>query len=353
MKIDDIALSTDSNISWVMANIDWKAVLESIGCKVSSVRGEQVWGFCPDHHIFVGNESSHPKWTLHLRTGKTFCFTEGRGSNLVYTISRIRKCTTEETLDWLLGDADYSKLMLEGMRSELREIDKEKESDKRLIFSEVNEWIEQEKMTAQGYEYFMRPSGKPPTLIKKETVDRFECRYLTDGQYRDRVMIPFFHNHEPVGFAAREIYGKEKWLRINPGVNEKWYRKILYPSGFRGRLTLFNIDSVEKGDEVLLVEGPRDAMKLDQEGHVACAVLGTSLSDNQVMVLAEKGVSKVGVFFDGDEAGKKATGKVLKKLEPFFDTAIFESPSGLDPKNLEEGELNEILSDFAKKSSRN
>lgn len=66
---------------------------------------------------------------------------------------------------------------------------------------------------------------------------------------------------------------------------------------------------------VVLVEGPRDALRLVHEGVPAVCILGThSWTENKVRLLELFGASRAIVCFDGDAAGAKASDLVLSGM---------------------------------------
>jgi DNA primase len=71
---------------------------------------------------------------------------------------------------------------------------------------------------------------------------------------------------------------------------------------------------------MVLVEGPRDALRLIQMGIPACSILGThSWSDNKRRLLEFAGVTRLITMFDGDEAGYKAHLLVRENVQKTFD----------------------------------
>lgn len=350
-ELTETELSRYMDISWLMSKVDPLLVLERLGAKVFRKTGDQIDGWCPDHHLFVGKDSSHPKWSLNIKTGQTNCFTEGRGSNLLWIVCRLRKCSPEKAAEWMLGEeGNIDVAILDKMKRDFTKFStkaEEKKEDKFPTFPEVEDWIEKEKMLDSGYHYFMYPpKPKRPTLIEKETVDYYRCIQLTNGRYNNRIIIPFFVDKKLVGYEAVDVLGKDKWLLKHPISTEEQYRKVLYPTGFRRKLTLFGIDELTCGEDVVLVEGARDVMKLRQIGYYAVGILGSDISDEQIMLLAKRNPSRVGLFFDGDRAGRDITKKCKKKLDEFFVTESIETPFKRDPKDLEVDVVKKLLSNF-------
>lgn len=89
---------------------------------------------------------------------------------------------------------------------------------------------------------------------------------------------------------------------------------------------------------VILVEGPRDAIRLAMLGLPAVAILGTqSWSDSKRRVLELSGVTDVILAFDGDDAGHAASIKVTDSMEGYLsvtDFKLYEWEGEYDPCNM-------------------
>ena len=113
--------------------------------------------------------------------------------------------------------------------------------------------------------------------------------------------------------------GKEWWVKkqydkmkkIDPDMTiesiEKNYRKTLYCPGFSSRNHLYGLYEVLNGDpnisDLVIVEGERDAMKLLQEGVDCVSVHGTSLKDEQKIMIKKLNPSHLYLGFDMDKPG--------------------------------------------------
>ena len=344
-----------------MKKIDVHTVLERLGVRgISPERNGQIWAYCPDHHLFVDREPSHPKWSINVDTGKTYCFTESRGSNLVYTAARLLKeerggveeVTGREAVEWMMGDgSDLSMGTLKALKEKfkaLRDVECKQEQEKRehtvKELQDIRTLLENGVVYDTGYHYFMYPPGKKPTLIEKPTVDFFkvvECRH---GKYANRVINPFYMRDELVGFCATDILGQEEWLDRHPSASSKHYKKVLFPRGFVRRECLFNFDNIPQNPEwVFVVEGARDAMKLYQFGYHAGAVLGSGITPEQIKLLAERNPRHVAIMFDGDDAGYEANRKIHKALVEHFDAHKAVLPRNDDPKTVDKAWIERFL----------
>ena len=344
------------DIAWLMPSINVEDVLVRLGIKPEGRMGNEIRALCPDHRIFVGRESSHPNWFVNTDTGETVCFTEGhRGSNLLFTACRLLNCSPREGVKFLLGvdsDIDDGALNLSALKYQASKMKRSEEAEEKAVVSGLNiiqKEVDSHYLSDAAYQFFIHPPGKVyPTNIYPETVDRYKIFERTWGYYSNRVIIPFYLAKEMVGFCAIDILGKKKWLEHHPLKSEFEYKKVLYPMNFSSGSFLFGYDDCEKSCDWLgIVEGPREVMKLNQEGYKnVVAVMGSHLSDQQLSLIMKLSPKKMMLLFDGDDAGVATTRKVGTKLSKFFkgDTLLKRFvPTGRDPKNLSRDELEKLL----------
>lgn len=103
------------------------------------------------------------------------------------------------------------------------------------------------------------------------------------------------------------------------------------PPKFHKMRVLYNAHRVWGSLHVILVEGFFDAMHLHSLGIPAVSCIGTAVSDEQVSLLAEIGVRRVTILFDGDEEGQKAAEAVAPVLARKFFVRLGSLPVGCDP----------------------
>ena len=341
------------NISWLMSSIDALVILERLGVVVTTVKDNEVWGFCPDHHLRVKDENgkpklpSDPKWCMNLKTGDTYCYTEPKGSNLLYIVCRLRDCSPDDAVKWMLGDkTDLLGLEL-GRQKKLAELLRKKSEEKKQRTIKVQGLAAVAKEmavllpTQRVYDFFMRPPSKEATNIQPATVDHFKVFERTWGYYINRAIVPFFYRGELVSFCAIDLLGKKEWFKCHPNATESDYRKVRFPANFLSGSYLFGFNEALREAEVLVVvEGARERMKLWQEGLVNCVALnGCNLSDEQCGLITELCPKQIVVMLDGDLAGTRAARKIAEKLCRNFSVKIASLPFGKDPKVLDAKEL--------------
>lgn len=330
------------NIQWMMPKIDLVSLCQRMGWKIHSETSEHIITYCPDHALHTGREPSHPKFYINKSTGQTYCQTEGRGSNIFWTIKRLSNRPSKEIYSFMTGEeiegfSDVSLSVLKGkidrLSSSKKEEDFNLEADN---YAQIRAGIEEAVVYESGYNYFMYPPGKKPTLISRETVNHFKVFQQDFGYYKNRVIVPVFLKDTVTGFVAIDILGETEWLNQNPGKDAKTYKKVLYPKGFKSGSNLFNYDGLECAAKyVILVEGVRDAMKLWQMGFTnVAAIFGLNISHDQIKLLSQKYPEYVYLMFDGDDKGYEATSRVGKKLSTLLDVKAVITPRGHDPKTI-------------------
>ena len=108
---------------------------------------------------------------------------------------------------------------------------------------------------------------------------------------------------------------------------ESGFPKYLYPQNFKKSRVLFGGNLIKPSKLLCIVEGPLDAMWLNQLGYNAVAILGMSISKKQVVLVQELPVGEVVVCLDNDEAGQIGKEKALTYLGQSARIAYVDLPS--------------------------
>lgn len=92
--------------------------------------------------------------------------------------------------------------------------------------------------------------------------------------------------------------------------------KYLYPRGVQISSILFGFYRalLKSPRRLILVEGPLDAIWLQEAGSPGVAVFGSSLSARQIELLHTYAISEVVLCFDNDQPGRLATEQVTRQL---------------------------------------
>jgi 5S rRNA maturation endonuclease (ribonuclease M5) len=159
--------------------------------------------------------------------------------------------------------------------------------------------------------------------FSKEVLIRYKVGY---NPLTDMVDVPIYDNSGIyiVGKTSRSIYEKcpvcglyhdqNKSCPIEEDKFSKWKHV-----GISKRNYLYNYWFAQKSifdcGSVVLVESPGNVWKLVENGVENCvAVLGSSFSDYQEILLSLCGTTKIFLLFDNDDAGKLLTTKLDKSL---------------------------------------
>ena len=143
------------------------------------------------------------------------------------------------------------------------------------------------------------------------------------------VVIPI-HNErgELIAYAGRSIDATEPKYRL--------------PAGFRKADVLFNLHRVSSREQVIVVEGFFDCMKVHQAGALeVVALMGSSLSDAQEYLLAQ--FARVIIFLDGDEAGRGAARTIALRLGTKTFIKMIEVADGEQPDQMSSEKIQTIL----------
>lgn len=143
--------------------------------------------------------------------------------------------------------------------------------------------------------------------ITSADIDYYGMYFCAEGKYRDRIIIPIYHNYRQITFQARAIYKHPIKYHTPPGSP-------------LGRL-LFNYDSIpQKAQKVVVVEGVFDTIRLVRLGWNTVASFGKKISQDQISLLRQKGVSEVVVYWDADAS--KEIKNAFIELQKYFKASM-------------------------------
>lgn len=113
----------------------------------------------------------------------------------------------------------------------------------------------------------------------------------------------------------------------------------------------YSVELMKKLDlkTIVLVEGPRDGLRLIQNKIPAMSVLGAvNFGEDKMLLLEQEGVENVIIFMDGDKAGKKATKHIYNKVKGHFSMTKFvklwDLQPGADPFNCDQKFVDRVKS---------
>ena len=353
----DVAL-TDAMKRMVMASCNVRQVLESWGVQ-PVLKGNQWNGYCPDHVLHDGHKQHAPKWSMNAETGDCTCFTSAKHSNFIYVAKRLYQFSTiEETIEKLTNGAELvmppPDFVVVNSNSDSVEEKRIEQLGKSI--QNLKTIMSHRQMTAECLNYFANDG------IERKTLDALGICAVTEGHYAGRAIIPFLdEQYEPCGFVAVNYMGKDwqvdrkyrELVKINDSVTrgqvEKQYKKTIYCNGFLSRHHLYGwyeaLNGVRNPNEIVLVEGERDAIKLLQEGIMCVSIHGTSLKEEQRVMLKKMNPLVLYLGFDMDKAGAIANNKaydcLCKELNEVYSLNFPNAQDGSiqDPKKFNGKEI--------------
>lgn len=307
------------------ADVDILEILNKYGFRKIGRSSDNYTASC------IWHSDRNPSFTIHHITGAWNCYSCKRaGPHLISFIAKLENCSDNEAKRKLYGGGEDSDKHYERIAQWARNISFDVPAVPELALPEIPEDI---KFKA------WRDSAPAKAWLDKnrisdETADFFCLRYCHFGYY-------FGHVSVPVLDADGKFYTYEFRLADGPGIKGK---KVIYPLHSQLATVVYNAHRIlPNQSKVILVEGAKDVWSLHQVGGLAVSCFGTHISDKQIRVLMSKGVQAVAVLFDGDDAGRTAAFKVVKKLALWFDVQNHECPPGKDPNDCEPDVLRGIL----------
>jgi DNA primase len=115
------------------------------------------------------------------------------------------------------------------------------------------------------------------------------------------------------------------------------------PANFQKSRVLFNLNRVQDTEHIVLVEGYWSAIRLHSLGLPVAALMGTSMSTEQIALLRDHGVTFVTLLLDGDHAGIQARERMLPEVASAFFVRAPLLPDGQKPDSVPERILRDLV----------
>lgn len=173
--------------------------------------------------------------------------------------------------------------------------------------------------------------GISPDIIAKYHISF--CNTQGKPMYK-RAFFPILDNkgRHVIGWSGRSIYDKCSICKMHHHPDRKScpdpsyrgvYTKWKHSTNFRAEECLYNIwyakPFISKTGTVILCEGPGDVWAYEAVGiRNSVALLGTSMSRQQRLMLQNAGALTIICTLDNDESGQKAMKKIEEELTHYF-----------------------------------
>ena len=166
--------------------------------------------------------------------------------------------------------------------------------------------------------------------------------YTGKGLMRGRIVIAI-HDWWPDAAEPSRLVGfVGRWPADDVPEDELRWK---FPEGFRKSVVLYNLHRIagRRTKHIHVVEGFFDALRLHRLGFPAVALMGRSISDEQVELLWRSGCRYATVLMDGDDEGRAAAPIVHQAIGRRLFSRVLELPDGEDPASLPEAPLRTLL----------
>lgn len=158
----------------------------------------------------------------------------------------------------------------------------------------------------------------PTNLLIELGAKRCEINHPEHGWLKPKIYLPVLIKGKERGYIKARI---KKHVDYPSYINSSgvWSKTHgLFPYDYAVKLM-----KALKSRTIVLVEGPRDALRLILLGIPAMAILGTqSWTARKTSVLELSGCTRVVLLFDGDCAGIEATKKIKGELKQMFEVKV-------------------------------
>lgn len=309
-------------------------------------RGSTMVGLCPFH-----NEKT-PSFTVYPEKGNYHCYGCGAGGDVITFIRQIENLEYIEAVRFL---ADRAGIQMpdEGYNDETTKIKNsilEINRESALFFHNCL----MENMGLKARQYLTGRGLTIPTirhfglgyapeswdaLLKHLKSKGFKENMIYNSdmiikgkndrpydRFRNRVMYPIINlRGNVIGFSGRAMPGDEKSAKYINTADTLVFKKS-------HNMYALNFAKSVCSEKVILVEGNMDVISLHQAGFCnAVAALGTAFTVDQARMLSRY-TKEVVVTLDADNAGKKATDRVLQILSQVgIPARILRLPDCKDP----------------------
>ncbi len=311
--------------------------------------GGRYTGLCPFHG------DRNPSMTVSAQIGIFKCFSCGQGGDVIKFVQDYEKIEfmeairqIAETIGMDISALKFSKpvstdnrkiyleLYAKASQYYVKQFRQNQEIrgylDKRCISSKI---IEKFNLGFSSLEWSGLSQYLQSQKYKLEQIISSGLAKKNERSSRDtfvgRLMFPI-HNlsHQIVGFGGRIISLEQKIAKYINSAESILYHKssILYGLNFSRK-------AIQDANEVVIVEGYMDVLRLFQEGiENVVSVSGTALTEEQIKIIS-RFAGTAYLFFDGDDAGISAIEKSLPMLlKQGLEVKIPHLPIGDDPDSF-------------------
>jgi 5S rRNA maturation endonuclease (ribonuclease M5) len=276
-------------------------------------RGEKIYGQCPcfDHG---GDRSGQQSFSWNNELKIWACWShhceKDYGSSIISLVRVVVGLSFKDSLEWLRAKLEKCGGFVPSAIAEKPSVAKNNlppVDELRLKFL----LPQYDCLTARGFD---------PAILRYYEAGFW---YRPGTFMHNRIVFPIRDElGSLVGFTGRTVYDAEESKRLG---EQKWKHGRFFDrhvEGFQGGQYLYNLFRAKRHlaeRRIILVEGPLDGMRLEEAGiHNWVACLGCSMGKAHKDLLVEHNVNHIDLALDPDEAGDKASIRIIKEFGQYF-----------------------------------
>jgi DNA primase len=328
-----------SKIEEIIEKLDFHGLV-SKKTQLKRFKGDQFRGLSPFTH------EKTPSFFVNTHNKTWYCFSSSMGGGVLDYVSKVEGVGRDEAIRIL---AEYTGVELE------EESDPHYHTKKALKLSldyyrkntdGILDYMSNRGFSLdviEGYELGHADDDSESLLgylkrngIKEDHIVSAGIGFKRDDgkivhRYRNRMMIPIRDEYGSlISFTGRDLTGDAKAKYLHGPVNALFQKKrVIW--GLRNARSL-----ISSLDYVVVTEGQLDAMALVDAGIPSVSILGSSVSEEQMLLLS-KLTQNIYFTFDSDEAGDRGLFKAFKMAKELdLDSVIYSIilPKGRDPDDF-------------------
>lgn len=225
---------------------------------------------------------------MNINQGVWQCFSCGQRGEFVQLVQMVLGCSPTEAYEWFTSNGQassveqLSRAFAIAMGIPMRGSVAKEESNWRQYYESLANNVMPLWFLNRGFTW--------------DTINSWGIKY--DPVY-DSVVVPVYWNNQLVGTVTRNT---KDYL-------PKYQNSPNFP---RAEILFGKINPNAK--RIYLVEGLLDCIYASQCGYAALSLLGSSISNRQILILRKYRFGQITLALDNDEAGKKATQIVIARL---------------------------------------
>lgn len=290
-----------------VADFDIVAAAARGGVSLDEYYGEELRADCP----FCGD--SRQRLGVNSHSKLWHCFNCDEAGNLVGFLMRVLGLTYEAAVETILAGRNRRRGLVE-LRA-VTQTSSNMQGSRDIKLPDEFELLRMPmlKRNERFWRYLIQGRG-----LRIGQVHSYGIGFVRSGEYAWRIIVPVATGGVLRTFVARAI-SKEQQPK---------YRS---PEGADNSRVLFNLERLAGREEVVLVEGVFDALRIPD---LAVATLGTHLSQPQRTLLLRAGVRRVIICWDEDDTGLPQAYEAARGLRGRMEVLQAALPEGADPGRM-------------------